>query len=107
MKTQGIVLFVVALAATLVVATVVSQIGSDEPDGLEYVAEQEGFADAAEDHTLGEAPLADYGANTDGGDAVGLAASGLVGVLVTLVIGAGLFWLLRADKPGRGETAEP
>ena len=100
---RGPVLFLAALGVIVVVATVVSQFASDEPDGLEYVAEQEGFADTASDPPA-EAPLAGYEAE---GDGVGSrAVAGLVGVVVTLAIGAGLFWMVRADKPGRGEAAE-
>ena len=101
---RGTVLFLVGLGVIVLVATVVSQFASGDPDGLEYVAEQEGFADTAEEHGLSEAPLADY--ETEGGGIGGRALAGLVGVVVTLAIGAGLFWIVRADQPGRGETAE-
>ncbi len=103
---RGPALFVAALVVTVVVATAVAQLASDQPDGLEYVAEQEGFTDSAQDHALAEAPLAGYGENLDGDGAAGRALSGFIGVVVTLAVGAGLFWLMRASKPGRGEAAE-
>ena len=103
---RNVLLFAVALGITVVVATVVVRFASDQPDGLEYVAEQQGFADTAEDHALGDAPLADYGDNLAGDGSGNRAIAGAVGVAVTLGLGAGLFWLIRANKPGRGETAE-
>ena len=103
---RNTLLFVVALGISVAVATVVAQFASDQPDGLEYVAEQQGFADTEADHAFAEAPLADYGDNLDGDRGGNRAIAGAVGVMVTLALGAGLFWLLRANKPGRSETAE-
>jgi len=96
---RGVVAFTVALGVILVIATVVSQFASSEPDGLEFVAEQQGFADAADDSL--EVPLADYG----GGEGRSLAVAGLVGVVVTLGLGFGVFWLVRAGKHDPGEPA--
>ena len=72
---------VVGLLVALVFAVGVSQLASPDPDGLEYVAEQEGFLETAEDHALGDAPLADYGANLGGTDRVNTAVAGAVGVV--------------------------
>jgi PDGLE domain len=91
---RGMAFFLAGLAVTLVVAVVISQFASGNPDGLEYVAEQEGFIDSAEDHTLSDAPLADYG----GESRTNLAIAGLAGVVVTLGIGYGVFWLAKAGK---------
>ncbi len=72
---------------TVLIAGVLSFLASGSPDGLERVAETEGFADAARDHALGTFALADYG--DIGGIPVGLA--GLVGVVVTVVIAWAVF----------------
>ncbi len=97
--------FVIAgLIVALLFAVVVSQFASDDPDGLEYVAEQQGFLDTAEDHTLGDAPLADYGANLGGSDRMNTAIAGIAGVAVTLAAGWGLFWLAR--RRGLGATSD-
>src|SRR3546814_4253661 len=53
--------WVAGLVVTLLLAAGVSQLASSEPDGLERVAEDEGFSDAAEEHDLAGSPLADYG----------------------------------------------
>jgi hypothetical protein len=89
-------LFVGALVIVLVTAVGLSQVASDQPDGLEFVAEQEGFAGSAEEHDLAEAPLAGYGENLDGTESTNVALAGLVGVAVTLGLGFGVFWLVRA-----------
>src|SRR5690606_19500552 len=69
--------------ASLLLAGVVSFFASGHPDGLEYVAESEGFIDTAREHALGGFALADYG--EVGGIPVGLA--GVLGVLVTVAAG--------------------
>lgn len=93
----------VGLAVTIVVAVGLSQLASAEPDGLEYVAQEEGFVDSAEDHAFADAPLADYGANLGGSDRANTAVAGAVGVLLTLAVGWGLFWTIRR-RPGDGES---
>lgn len=89
-------LLVGGLGATLIIAGAVSFFASSNPDGLEYVAEQEGFISSAEDSAVGGFSLADYG--EVGGIPVGVA--GLIGVGVTILIGLALFWLLsrRTDR---------
>lgn len=94
-------LFLVGLIVAIVVATGVARFSSTQPDGLEFVAEQQGFADAAEDHAVAESPLADYGSG--GGEGM---IAGLLGVGLTLAIGFGVFWLVRTKRSDREEAAE-
>ena len=93
----------VGLAVALLVGVVVSQFASGNPDGLEYVAEQEGFIDTAEDHTFGDTALADYGAGLTGNDRLNTAIAGFLGTLVTLLLGWGVFALAR--RSGRRPAA--
>ena len=88
-------LLVGGLGVTLVLAGAVSFFASSNPDGLEYVAEQEGFIETAEDSAVGGFTLADYG--EVGGIPVGVA--GLIGVGLTILVGLAVFWLVarRAD----------
>ncbi|MEV0383277.1 energy-coupling factor ABC transporter permease [Nonomuraea sp. NPDC050643] len=73
------------VGVTLVLAGLVSFFASSSPDGLEAVAENEGFIEQASDHMFGRWALADYG--DVGGIPVGVA--GIVGVgLVLLIAGA-------------------
>ncbi len=100
MTRRGLVWFVGALLVTVLIAVVGSRYASSEPDGLEYVAEREGFADQAQDHTLAQTPLADYGDNLGTDRALSTGIAGLIGVIVAIALGFGLFWLIRA--PGGG-----
>ena len=72
--------------AALVLAGVVSFYASASPDGLEYVAGENGFLETARDHLFGDFALAGYGGV--GGIPVGVA--GLLGVVLTIGIG----WLM-------------
>ncbi|MGH3785999.1 MAG: PDGLE domain-containing protein [Pseudonocardiaceae bacterium] len=91
----------------LLVAGLLSYLASSNPDGLDSVtldgcevtevdgAEQlsgECIAKNARDHDLAGSPLADYSLGGNDGT-VGLA--GVIGVLVTLALAGGLFWLVR------------
>ena len=91
--------FVVALVVSLLVAGVASYYASAHPDGLEYVAEQTGFIDQAEDSATADSPLADY--QTAGVDDARLSGglAGIIGVVVMLSLSTGLFWLIRRRNP--------
>ncbi|GAA4537880.1 PDGLE domain-containing protein [Pseudonocardia xishanensis] len=102
------------LAVALLVAGGLSYVASSSPDGLDTVAlhgctEQDGrlagsciAQNAGEHHTAGS-PLADYSV-FGGHGTVGLA--GIIGVLVTLVLAAGLFRLLRRRTPTTAVDSE-
>lgn len=98
------------LVVSLLLAGVVSNFASGSPDGLDS-ATLEGCtvvdgeitggdcpAARAEDHELADSPLADYGISGIANEALSTGLSGIVGVLVTFGIGAGLFWLLRRRR---------
>jgi len=103
-KRKGLAWFLIGLLVTVTVAVVVSRFASNEPDGLEYVAEREGFSEGAAEHPLAETPLAGYGENLpDEGFSIGIA--GLVGVLAALGLAFGLFWIIRA--PGSDRDGPP
>jgi cobalt/nickel transport system permease protein len=88
---------VVGAAVALVLAGIVSFVANDNPDGLEYVAGEQGFLATARDHLFGGFALADYGAV--GGIPVGLA--GVVGVLITVGVGWIVFrWANRHADAG-------
>jgi hypothetical protein len=91
--------FAVALVVSLLVAGVASYYASSHPDGLEYVAEQTGFIDAAEDSATADSPLADY--QTSGVDDARISGglAGVIGVVVMLVLSTGLFWVVRRRQP--------
>jgi cobalt/nickel transport system permease protein len=83
----------------VLIAGALSFLASGSPDGLERVAESEGFADSAREHTFGNSSLADYG--EIGGIPVGIA--GLLGVVATVAIGVTVFRLVRR-RANHGEN---
>ncbi|TWP50880.1 hypothetical protein FKR81_17490 [Lentzea tibetensis] len=82
---------------SLLIAGVLSYFASSAPDGLDKATEDTGIAQHAQEHPLGGGLFADYAV---GGDDKFTGLAGMLGVLVTLVIAVGLFWLLR-KKPVR------
>lgn len=98
---------VVASLVTLIVAVGVAQFAVDEPDGLERVAEDEGFDSAAREHAFSSSIFADYATRGVASEPVSLAIAGVGGVLLTLAVGSGLFLAIRRDSDdGQGEDAE-
>jgi hypothetical protein len=82
----------VGLLLALTVA-LFSPLASPHPDGLERVAEDQGFMDRAKD-----APfqiIADYAFPGIQNEAVATIVSGLVGTAVMFGVGYGLAWVLR------------
>lgn len=100
------------LVITLLVAGCVSYLASASPDGLDsatlrgcQVVKAGGaetltgqcIAQSAGDHAMAASPLADYSiAGMD--NSVG--AAGIIGVVVTLTLARGLFWVLGRRRPG-------
>lgn len=99
-------LFVIAgLLVGLGLALLVSPFASSSPDGLEKVATDEGFDEAARDHDLGRGPLADYGVEGIDDERIGTGVAGVIGTLVTFGIGLGLFAVVRSLRPKSDEPA--
>ena len=88
MRTSTKVFVLVGLLVAAVVAVLLSTFASDEPDGLEKVAAEQGFEEAAEEHNLRDSPAADYASPV----------ARLGGVVVTFGIGAGVFALARRRR---------
>jgi cobalt/nickel transport protein len=99
-----------ALAA-LVIAGGVSYLASSSPDGLDSatlrgcevvdnagVEELKGdcIAQHAQDHAMANSPLADYA--VVGGEGTG-GLAGVIGVIVTLAVAGGAFWLIARARP--------
>jgi len=98
---------VVGVVVALGFAFFVGPLASSEPDGLERVAIDQGFAGQATEHALGAGPLADYGVAgvDDPGLSTGL--SGALGVLLCFVLAGGVVMAIRVlrrrrDRAGAG-----
>jgi cobalt/nickel transport protein len=96
------------LLVSLLLAGVVSSFASSSPDGLDSAAREGCTFDAddnitggkcmaqqEQDHQLADGPLADYGIKGISNEYLSTGLSGVLGVLVTFGIGAGVFWLVR------------
>ncbi len=94
--------WVAGIAATLLVAAVLSGFASSSPDGLERAAEDAGFGHTAEDSAVAGSPLADYAIGGREGALSG-GAAGVIGVAVTLSLAGGLALVVRR----RGRDAGP
>ena len=94
--------FLVFLLAALIIGGVVSFYGSGHPDGLEYVARSTGVLDTAKHSASAASPLADYGVAGLRNPRLSSGLAGIIGVLVTLLLAGGLFWVLR-----RGTGSDP
>ena len=95
-------LVVTGLLLALFLAGVASFYASSHPDGLEYVAEQAGFADTAKEHATAGSPLADYTTRGVSDQRVSGGLAGVVGVVIVGALGGGLAWVLR-----RGRSDDP
>ena len=94
------------LTVALALAFFVSPHASTQPDGLNKVAIDEGFAGDERTHALADTPTAGYGlGGVDGVDDEGLGTglAGIIGVALTFGVMIGLVLLVRM---GRGPGAE-
>lgn len=84
------------LLLALVLAGFVSFYASSRPDGLEYVAGQQGFGEnAAEHRSSADSPLADYTTRGVENDRASGALAGVTGTVLVLALAGGAAWLLR------------
>jgi len=104
----GIRAFVIGAGlVALVFATVVSQFAAPEPDGLERVARDQRFIASAQEHALAEGPFADYATQGLGNEALSLAVAGVVGVVITLLVGLGVVYAVRGRGASSSRSSTP
>lgn len=94
-----------ALGVTLAVATVISQFASGDPDGLERVAADQGFADTATEHPLVGSLFADYATRGLDDEGLSLAVAGGAGAVLCLAVGLGLAGAVVGARPARSDRA--
>lgn len=94
------------LAVALGLAFFVSPEASSEPDGLNKVAIDEGFADQESAHATEDSPLSGYGVEGVDDDRLSTGLAGIIGVAVTFaVVGGGVLGLRQIAR--RRSPAEP
>ncbi|MEV7955504.1 energy-coupling factor ABC transporter permease [Streptomyces sp. NPDC088252] len=109
-STRGI--WVTGLIAAVVLAGFVSFYASASPDGLEKVAADQGIDKKTEEHAAKDSPLADYGVKDIENTRVSGGLAGVIGVGATIVVGSGVFYVIRRRRatdatvgtPRTGET---
>ncbi len=87
--------FAGALLVSAVLAGGVSYYASSAPDGLEKVAGDIGFLETAQEHAAENSVLAGYGVKGVENARVSGGAAGIIGVVVTGLVGSALFTLIR------------
>jgi len=92
------------LLAALVFAAIVSQFAVDNPDGLEWVAGEQGFIDSGRDHRLDNWIFADYATRGIENETLSLAIAGIVGTVITLLVAWGLLSAVRDKPPSAART---
>ncbi len=97
---------VAGIVLALVLAGGISYFASSSPDGLNRVAEDQGFGDRAKDSATAGSPLADYGLDGVDNPALSGALAGVAGVLVVVAAGTLLAYVVRRRKaaPAPGDT---
>jgi PDGLE domain len=96
----GFGVFVVGgLVVALALAFFVSPSASGEPDGLNKVAIDNGFADTETDHALDDAPTAGYEVRGVDDDRLSTGVAGVVGVAVTFAVAGGVLLIVRRARP--------
>lgn len=93
------------LLVALVLAGLVSGYADSDPDGLNKVAIDKGFADTETPHALADSPLAGYGIQGVDNDRASVGLAGVLGVGITFAFGLGLFALVKRRRPQ--DAADP
>ena len=86
------------LAASLLLAGVVSFYASASPDGLEKVAKDQGIDQNTKKHHTEDSPLAGYGVKDIADARLSGGLAGVIGVGATVVAGSGIFWAVRRRR---------
>ena len=95
-------LLVVGLLVSIVIAGFLSFYASSQPDGLEKVTADQGLDVNAVDSANSDSALADYGVAGVENERASAFLGGLIGVAITGLAGAGLYFWLR--DPNKVET---
>ncbi len=91
-------LIIIGLLLSLVVAGFLSFYASSNPDGLEKATADQGLDITAVDSANSDSALADYGVTGVENERASAFLGGVIGVAITGVAGAGLYFWLRNPK---------
>jgi cobalt/nickel transport protein len=94
------ILIGIGLAVSVFVAGVVSFYAASSPDGLEKVAQDQGFLGNASSPVTGTLPTANYTIAGVDNQRLSGGLAGILGVIVMATLAFGLFWFLGRGKKG-------
>ena len=101
-------LFVIAgLLLTFVLVLLVSPFANPNPDGLNRVAMDKGFADSETEHRLDDSPFADYSVSGVENEGVSKGLSGVAGVVATFALGLALFGFVKRRRESDPAPVQP
>ena len=83
----------------------VGPFANPNPDGLNRVAIDEGFAETESDHSFRDSPVADYAVRGVEHEGISKGLSGIVGILATLALGLALFAFARKRREPNPDIA--
>ncbi|MFD4015736.1 energy-coupling factor ABC transporter permease [Streptomyces sindenensis] len=94
--------WITGLVSAFLLAGFVSFYASSSPDGLERVAADQGIDEKAQEHGAAGSPLADYGVGDIANARLSGGLAGVIGVSATVVVGTGVFRVIRrrGEEPG-------
>ena len=95
------------LVIALVLAFFVSPFASSQPDGLNKVAIDKGFAGQEQSHATASGPLAGYSTQGVTNARISKGLAGVIGVAVTFAIGSALFFGMKAWRRRGGVAPGP
>ncbi|GAA4982870.1 hypothetical protein GCM10023205_60610 [Yinghuangia aomiensis] len=107
-KVRTRTLLIAGALVALVLAGVFSYYASQSPDGLEKVAADKGIDAKEKPHEMADGPLADYSVKGVHNERVSGGLAGVLGVAGTLLVGTGVFWVVKrrgAPKEPQADTA--
>ncbi|NED06589.1 cobalt ABC transporter permease [Streptomyces sp. SID6648] len=96
--------WITGLVSAFLLAGFVSFYASANPDGLERVAGDQGFDEKVEEHGAADSPLADYSVGDIENARLSGGLAGVIGVSATVVVGTGVFWVIRRRQEEPGEA---
>ncbi|NUW02762.1 energy-coupling factor ABC transporter permease [Streptomyces sp. CAI 127] len=96
--------WITGLVSAFLLAGFVSFYASANPDGLERVAADQGIDEKVEEHGAADSPLADYGVGDIANARLSGGLAGVIGVSATVVVGTGVFWVVRRRKEEPGQA---
>ena len=97
----------IGVAVSILLVVLVAPWANPNPDGLEKVSADSGIDAAATEHALAGGPFADYGVEGVESNVVGTAIAGVVGIVATFAVGAGVLWIVRRRRVPPTPPADP